>query len=220
MFIDRPLATLSADHAERFVRSMFAPDQQFARAALAWFRAAGHNHPTARLEARIALHHASRRVLDDLGDPDLHTVGFQQVAAHWQDAGAAATFQPIGMFGYRALADHELGDELAARLEVSANSVGIAHDLGILDGHGREPILSAILRSIAHRAERAGHLQRLLVVDDSLREPCARFGIEFPAALQLAARRHAIGIFELEAVRARLAADRPAAAPTDLAWAA
>lgn len=222
MFIERPLATLPVDHAERFVRAMFAPDQQLARACHDRFRAAGHDHPTATLETRIELHTRATRLIANLADPALHTVGFQKVAAHWQDAGGVAAYRPIGLFGYRALEDHLLGVELAERLArtgILVGALGIAHDLGILDGHAGLDVRKTILLSIAHKAERAGHARLLVVVDRSLREPCARFGIEFPDELQLATPGGEIGIFDLAANRARVDAIESQHA-TPFAWAA
>ena len=39
----------------------------------------------------------------DTTDTSLFTLGFQKVAANWQDAGGPAAFEPVALFGYRAL---------------------------------------------------------------------------------------------------------------------
>ncbi|MBA2541490.1 MAG: hypothetical protein H0V17_17745 [Deltaproteobacteria bacterium] len=201
MFIERPLATLPADHAERFVRAMFAPDQRFARAYHYWFRTVqGHNEPTAKLSTRIELHKACDAVLANVGDPNLHTLGIQKVAASWQDAGGAASYQPIGLFGYRALTALPVGAKIAERIASTslrtrcAGPSGIAHCVGILEEHGGLDVLKTVFVSLAHKAQAAGHAQLFLFTPDhrlrGLR--AVRHGVPrgAPVAEQQAPRRH------------------------------
>lgn len=230
MFIERPLATLPVDHAERFVRAMFAPDQRFARAYHDWFRTvAGHDEPTAKLSTRVELHKASDSLLASLADPNIHTIGFQKVAANWQDAGGAASYQPIGLFGYRALDELPFGAEIADRIATTSlrtrctRASGIAHCVGILDEHGSLDVLKTIFLSIAHKAQAAGHDQLVFFTPDRrLRGLYARFGIEFPAELQLPAEKHLVGMFDLAGNRARVEAieSQLAATQNPFAWAA
>jgi hypothetical protein len=142
MLIERPLATLPADPAQRFVGAMFAPAQQAAA----------------------------------LADVHLMTVGRQRVAASWQEAGSAAAYQPMGLFGYRARTDQ----------------LGLVYCVGILDEHReRADVLETIFLAIVRNAERAGHHQLLFVAPDRRHEP---FGIDLPAALALPTNS---GLFEL-----------------------
>lgn len=228
MFIERPLATLPTDHAERFVRAMFAPGQRFARAYQYWFSTVqGHNEPTAKLETRVELRTASERLLENLADPEIHTVGFQKVAANWQDAGSAAAYQPIGLFGYRVLTDHSFGVEIAERIATTSlrerctGPVGIAHCVGILDEHGSLDVLKTIFLSLAHKAQAAGHDQLFFFTPDHrLRGLYVKFGMEFPDELQLPTRKHLVGMFDLAANRARVDAIESQLAASPFAWAA
>jgi len=229
MFIERPLATLPADHAERFVRAMFAPDQRFARAYHYWFRAVqGHNEPTAKLATRIELHKACDALLANLGDPNVHTVGFQKVAVSWEDAGGAASYQPIGVFGYRALTALPFGAKIAERIAATslrtrcATASGIAHCVGILDAHGNLDVLKTILLSLAHKAQTAGHDQLFFFTPDHrLRGLYERFGMEFPEEIQLPTSKHLVGMFDLAANRARVEAiESQLAESNPFAWAA
>lgn len=230
MFIERPLATLPTDHAERFVRALFAPDGRFARAYHDWFRTVqGHNEPTAKLSTRIELHKASDALLGNLGDPALHTVGVQQVAANWQDAGGAASYRPIGLFGYRALTALPFGAKIAARIATTSlrtrcgGPSGIAHCVGILDEHGSLDVLKTVFLSIAHKAQAAGHDQLFFFTPDHrLRGLYTRFGIEFPEELQLPSSKHLVGMFDLAGNRARVEAIESQLAETrnSFAWAA
>lgn len=229
MFIERPLATLPTEHADRFVRALFAPEQRFARAYQYWFQTVqGHNEATAKLETRVELHTASQRLLSNLADPALHTVGFQKVAANWQDAGSAAAYQPVGLFGYRALGELPMGAEIEHRIattnlrERCTGPLGIAHCVGILDerGYQRLDVLKTIFLSLAHKAERAGHGQLFFYTPDHrLRGLYAKFGMEFPAELQLPNRKHLVGMFDLAANRARVDAIE-SQLRNPLAWAA
>jgi hypothetical protein len=161
MLIERPLATLPADHAQRFVCAMIGPAQRVA----------------------------------SLADPHLITVGRQRVAASWQEAGGAAAFQPIGLFGYRARTDQ----------------LGSAYCVGIL-GEQRADVLETIFLAIARTAARAGHAQLVFATPDRRHERCA---VDLPAALQLPTTNRVFDLANLEAFERSLAATR---AP--FAWAA
>ncbi len=207
MFIERPLSTLPTDRAEPFVRAMFGTDGRFARAYRYWFQTVqGHNEATAKLETRVELHTACERVLENLADPNLHTVGFQKVAANWQDAGSAAAYQPIGLFGYRALGELPFGVEIAEQIARTSlrsrctGPLGIAHCVGMLDDHKNLDVLKTIFLSIAHKAQAAGHDQLFFFTPDHrLRGLYERFGMEFPEDLQLPNRKHLVGMFDLAA---------------------
>lgn len=150
MFIERPLASLPAERAARFLDGL-ASDLS-------------------------------------ITDPELFTLGCQQVATHWQDAGGPAAFEPLALFGYR---------ELDAR-------TGLAHSLTSLATPRGVDLKKTMFLSIAHKARIAGH-DRLFVVtpDRALRGTFGSFGMVFPTELQL--ERYLVGWFELVGQIARAA---------------
>lgn len=121
-------------------------------------------------------------------DPDLYTLGFQRVAAHWQDAGGPAAFEPIGLYGYRALDER----------------TGLAYAVSMIDTPRTVDLKKTMFLSIAHKARVAGH-DRLFVVtpETALRGVFGNFGMVFPAELQLKA--YLVGYFDLVANIARAA---------------
>ena len=116
----------------------------------------------------------------DAGDTTLFTLGFQKVAANWQDAGGPAAFEPIGLFGYRALGDR----------------TGLAFAASMLDMPRAVDLEKTMFLAIAHKARIAGH-ERLFVVtpDHRVRRTFAAFGMVFPAELQL--ESYLVGYFDL-----------------------
>lgn len=133
--------------------------------------------------------------LDALGielpvdDSNLHALGFQKVAANWQDAGGPAAFEPLALFGYRAM-DHRTGVAYAVATLESARGVDLKKTLFL---------------SIAHKARAAGH-DRLFVVtsNHALRGAFANFGMVFPAELQL--QTYLVGWFDLTSIASQLSA--------------
>ncbi len=119
----------------------------------------------------------------DAGDTTLFTLGFQKVAANWQDAGGPAAFEPIGLFGYRTLGDR----------------TGLAFETSILDTPRAIDLEKTMFLAIAHKARVAGH-ERLFVItpDRRVRRTFAAFGMVFPAALQL--ESYLVGYFDLTAL--------------------
>jgi hypothetical protein len=122
-------------------------------------------------------------------NPELFTLGFQRVTAHWQDAGGPAAFEPIGLFGYRAL-DERTGLAYAV---TSLKPRGVSIDLK-----------KTMFLSIAHKARIAGH-DRLFVVtpDRALRGTFGNFGMVFPTELQL--EGYLVGWFDLVTTLAQAA---------------
>lgn len=142
MFLERPLASLPADRATRFLAAL-APDLS-------------------------------------ITDRELFTLGFQQVAARWQDAGGPAVFEPLALFGYR---------DVDARTGLAYAVTSLATPRGV-------DLRKTMFLSIAHKARIAGH-DRLFVVtpDRALRGTFGSFGMVFPTELQL--ERYLVGWFEL-----------------------
>jgi hypothetical protein len=188
--LERPLAQLPAADAERLVRGLFAPDQRFARAFFHyWHRVLGHNEPTARLETLVELAHAREHVLAHLDDPHYYTVGY-----------LGARYEPIGMFGYRALAEHAVGDKLRPVIgRLCEGPYGIAHCVAILDSYASTAVLRTMFASIALKAEARGDRRVLFFTSDHrLEKLYRRFGMDFPSALALPDSRHLVGMFDLE----------------------
>lgn len=118
----------------------------------------------------------------DPADPDATALGFQRVAVDWRDAGGPAAFEPIGVFGYRAL---------DAR-------TGLAYAVDVLDTARGLDLGKTMFLALAHRARVAGH-DRLFVITENraLRGALSAFGVVFPAELQLEA--YLVGWFDLAA---------------------
>lgn len=193
--IERPLASLPTADAERFIRSLFAPDQRFARAFHHYWKVVlGQNDATAKLNTHIELAQTADKLVANLADPNMFTVGYE-------DGG---TYTPIGIFGYRALGAHPFGVKiadvvasgpLAARL---GSEFGIAHCVGILDAHAGLEILKTMFLSIARKAQAAGHEQLFFFTSDHRLEGLyRRFGMEFPQELALRDSKHLVGMFDL-----------------------
>ncbi len=128
---------------------------------------------------------AADALIENLADPDVHTIGFQKVCVSWQDAGGPSAFQPVGMFGYRALSAHPLGDRIARGLPKRfAGPFGLAHSIGIVHSGSAIDLETTIFLSLARAAAAAGHPQLVLVTDRVRAERYSRFGIElFPGLL-------------------------------------
>jgi len=193
--IERSLASLPAADAERFVRSLFAPNQRFARAFEQYWKVIlGHSEHVARRETQAELAHAGDALIANLADPAIFTVGHLE----------ANGYQPIGIFGYRALAAHPVGGKIAEAVATSALAArfggrfGIAHCVGILDAHAGLEVLKTMFLSIARKAQAADHEQLFFFTSDHRLEGLyRRFGMEFPPELALRDSRHLVGLFDL-----------------------
>jgi hypothetical protein len=198
MYLERPLASLPCRTAERFVRSLFAPDQRFARAFHHYWRVVlGQNEATAKLNTLIELDQSARAVLERLDDPHMFTI-----------AAATAPDEPVGIFGYRELGAHQVGAKVAGivaatpALAARCRGVGsgIAHCVAILDAEAGLDALKVIFSSIATKAGAAGHGQLYFFTSDHrLERLYRRFGMEFPAELVLPGSRHLVGMFDVAA---------------------
>lgn len=139
--------------------------------------------PLASLPADVSTRFLERVAIDlAVTDPALYTLGFQRVAAHWQDAGGPAAFEPIGLYGYRALDER----------------TGLAYAVSMIETPRTIDLKKTMFLSIAHKARVAGH-DRLFVVtpDPTLRGVFGNFGMVFPAELQL--ESYLVGWFDLAA---------------------
>ncbi|MEO8701891.1 MAG: hypothetical protein ABI867_17735 [Kofleriaceae bacterium] len=196
--IERPLASLPAPDAERFIRALFAPDQRFARAFHHyWKHVVRQNDATARLSTLCELAQVSSKLLENLADPNLFTVGHAE---------------PIGIFGYRPLADHAYGERIAsavARAGAATTNVGIAHCVGILDAHAGMRVLKTMFLSIARKAQAQGHGQLYFFTSDHRLEGLyLRFGMEFPDWLALPDSKHLVGMYDLTRCENRIRVDQ------------
>jgi hypothetical protein len=88
MLIERPLAALPSANAERFIRTLHAADGRIAR-TFEHYWSAVQNAATAKLNTRVELARAAGKLLANLADPDVFTVGYP-----------GAEYEPIGMFEY------------------------------------------------------------------------------------------------------------------------
>jgi hypothetical protein len=199
--IERPLASLPAPDAERFIRALFAPEQRFARAFHHYWRIVlKQNASTARLNTSIELVQTASKLLANLDDPDLFTVGFE-----------GAGYDPIGIFGYRELRAHAFGEKIANVVAAGPlaarcrGTLGIAHCVGILDAHAGLEILKTMFLSIARKAASAGHDQLFFFTSDHRLEALyRRFGMEFPAELAVPDSKHLVGMFDLSRCENRI----------------
>lgn len=204
--IERPLAGLSAPDAERFIRALFAPNQRFARAFHHyWKHVLQQNEPTARLNTLCELSQVADKLLANLGDPDMFTVGH----------GEGAAYQPIGIFGYRPLRAHAFGDRIAsvvARGPLATQckgELGIAHCVGILDAHAGMRVLKTMFLSIARKAQAEQHGQLFFFTSDHRLEGLyRRFGMEFPDSLAVPDSKHLVGMYDLTRCENRIRIDQ------------
>ena len=162
------------------VRPLLYPSSMFIERPLASLSPAD----ATRLVRALFAPDAADALLENLADPDVHTIGFQKVSVSWQEAGGASAFQPVGMFGYCALSAHPLGDRIARGLPKRfAGPFGLAHSIGIVPGSPID-LDTTIFLSLAHAAAAAGHQQLVVVTDRVRAERLGRFGIElFPGLL-------------------------------------
>lgn len=122
----------------------------------------------------------------DATDPNLHTLGFQQVAANWQDAGGPAAFEPVALFGYRALDER----------------TGVAYAVSMLESSRGVDLKKTLFLAIAHKARVAKHDRLFVVTPRALRSVFANFGVVFPSELQTSL---VVGSFDLAAAAAQAA---------------
>ncbi len=197
---ERALATLPEAEATRLIRALFAPGERFSRAFHHyWKNVLGQDEATACQSTLAELGSVARALIGNLGDRDMHTIGL---------AGANG-YQPIGIFGYRALSAHGHGRKLAeviasthlrARYGHGATH-GIAHCVGILDAHANLDVLKTIFVSIARKALARGHRHLFFFTSDHrLKGLYRRFGMVFPPDLGFADSQHLVGSFDLGAV--------------------
>jgi hypothetical protein len=201
--IERSLASLPARQAEQFVHALFAPDQRFARAFHHYWKVVlAQDDITARVNTQRELAEAAGKLIANLGDPNIHTVGTTGI-----------DYQPIGIFGYRDLEAHPFGRKIADVVAAGPlasrcrGASGIAHCVGILDAHASIEILKTMFASIARKAQARDHAQLFFFTSDHRLEGLYRkFGMEFPPELALPDSQHLVGMFDLsvEANRARV----------------
>jgi hypothetical protein len=191
MLTERPLASLPREHAEQFIRALFAPGQWFARAYHHYYRnVLKHNEPTAKLDTHIELARATAKLLANLDDPCLYVVFVGD--------------QPVGIFGYRELRAHSAGAHLASVIATSSlaarcpGPLGIAHCLGILENRTHLELLKHLFVAFVRKANDAGHRQLcFFTADHRLESMYSPFGMEFPADLAMPASKHLVGLFDL-----------------------
>ena len=148
---ERPLASLPTLDAEQFVGALFAPEQRFARTFHHyWDGVLRQNRATARLNTRIELSQAAARLVANLADPTMFTVGDDQ---------------PIGIFGYCELVAHPVGKQIAAKL-AARGRLGFAHGIGMLDTLDHVDVLTTMFAAIARKAQAAGHDQVVIMTSD------------------------------------------------------
>jgi hypothetical protein len=150
------------------IDELFVESRPFARACHHYYRVVLHqNAPTATLNTRIELAQARVRVA---ADPHAHACA-------------------AGVFGYRALADHPLAQQLP-----SADA--IAYDLAARD----DDALDALVVAIAEQARAAGHTRVYVVTTGDAR----LVGVEPGRDIALVDRKYTVGVLDLARCETRI----------------
>jgi hypothetical protein len=192
---ERPLCSLSRASATALVDRLHAPDQRFARAFYRyWHEQLGHSAEEAARRTAAELDQAAQGLLDDFGDPRVHTIGFER----------EARYEPFGIFAFRDLQEHARGAVLARQILYSRvrypGRIGIGHSVALLDAEATREALTWVLLSIAQKAL-AGAYSFVFFFSSDLRLAglYRRFGMEFPADLRFPDSAHLVGVFDVKA---------------------
>ncbi|MFN8615221.1 MAG: hypothetical protein U0003_04850 [Vampirovibrionales bacterium] len=195
-FAQKPLGDLSEHQAHQLIDALYSPDERFAEGfykyrvdvlknpeALAW-----HN----TLEE---LEHYKHQLKTSWHDAGLITVGI----CHHDDE-----YEPVGLIGFRPLADHPRGQELLHVIEALpdplryAGNKGMVHSFSLLKQYRGLEALKYVFVTIGLRALQA-HMAHVFFFfsDYRLKTVYQRYGLDFPEELKFPSSAHVIGCYSL-----------------------
>lgn len=194
-YAERPLSLLPPSQAAKFVHELHRVDERLYRTLRQYWQVqACLPDPAAEAMTQDELVAAESIVLANLSDPHYHTIG---------TVNGAGMFEPVGMFGFRDLAEHPRGRVLAdviAHGSLASSYKGclaIAHSTLVLDRFSGRTALSTIFLSIALKALEGNFTKVLFFTSDHrLRGIYERFGMEYPEALAFPDTQHQVGSYD------------------------
>ncbi|MDH4379271.1 MAG: hypothetical protein QE263_05145 [Vampirovibrionales bacterium] len=206
VFAQKPLAELSKSDAVHLIDALYSPDERFAEGFYK-YRVDVLKHPEelAWHNTLEELEHYKAQLKANLADDGMITLG---------EITADGRYHPVGMVGFRPLAEHPRGQELLTVIDTLkpaqryAGNKGMVHSFSLLKDFRSLEMLKYVFLSIGLRALQA-HLAHVFFFfsDYRLKTVYQRYGLDFPEDLKFPSSQHVIGCYSLtEANQNRMAA--------------
>jgi hypothetical protein len=196
VFAQKPLSDLSKEEAGQLIDALYSPDERFAEGFYK-FRVDVLKHPEelAWNNTLEELEHYKAQLKANLADDGMMTLG---------EVGASGRYHPVGMVGFRPLAEHPRGQELLQVLQTLtpaqryAGNKGMAHSFSLLKQFRSLEMLKYVFLTIALRALQANMAHVFFFFSDyRLKSVYQRYGLDFPDDLKFPSSQHVIGCYSL-----------------------
>ncbi len=205
IFAQKPLSKLPQAEATQLIDALYSPDERFAEGFYK-YRVDVLEHPEelAWHNTLEELEHYKTRLKANLADDGMMTLGEISSEGH---------YYPVGMVGFRPLAEHPRGQELLQVLNMLtpaqryAGNKGMVHSFSLLKKFRSLEMLKYVFLTIALRALQANMAHVFFFFSDyRLKSVYQRYGLDFPDDLKFPSSQHVIGCYSLtEANRNRMA---------------
>jgi hypothetical protein len=205
VFAQKPLSELPKVDAVQLIDALYSPDERFAEGFYK-FRVDVLKHPEdlAWHNTLEELEHYKAQLKTNVADDGMMTLG---------EITPEGRYHPVGMVGFRPLAEHPRGQELLTVIDTLkpeqryAGNKGMVHSFSLLKDFRSLEMLKYVFLSIGLRALQA-HMAHVFFFfsDYRLKTVYQRYGLDFPEDLRFPSSQHVIGCYSLtEANRNRMA---------------
>lgn len=191
----KPLSQLPREQAVAFCKQLYSPDERFAQGFFRYHKEILNRTDEEAWQAtQEELKKSIQRLIDNLDDPRVRTIGFRQ---HEE-------YSPIGLYAVRPLEDHYNGKKLiqsmaeTGLLEHYPGKLAIAHSFSALNGYRNRALMKYAFLLIALQALREEFQHIFFFMSDYRLGPIyKRFGLEFPPDLTFPDSKHLVGCYSI-----------------------
>jgi len=205
VFAQKPLAQLPPTDAVKLIDELYSPEERFAEGFYK-FKVDVLKHPEALAwhNTLEELEQYKTQIKANLADEGITTLG---------EIGPNGEYQPVGMIGFRPLADHARGQELQQLIETTMpeyryqGNRGMVHSFSLLKKFRSLEMLKYVFLTIGLRALQANMAHVFFFFSDyRLKSVYQRYGLDFPEDLRFPNSQHVVGCYSLTAAnQARMA---------------
>lgn len=195
LYQSMPLCKLPQEKAIAFCRKLYSPEERF---ALSFYR---YHKDIINLPEKEAwqatldeLNEYVDRLIENLNDPRYHTIGYELPEG----------YLPVGLYGFRALNDHEAGRKLFDSMTVNGvidryhGNLAIAHSFSALNGYRNRALMKYAFLMIALEALEQGFQHIFFFMSDyRLGSVYKRVGMDFPPDLTFSDSKHLVGCYSI-----------------------
>lgn len=206
-----PLHCISFKHlpdatVEALIKKIYGPDERIAQG---YFRlkhvTEGLDEAEARKAAQAELDFQINHLCNNLNDPDMYTLGYSKTPSKGhQTITVPEDYEPIGIFGFRALNSHAKGKKLIENLsakgilEKAPESYALAHAYSALNQYRGLDVLKYVFTAIGLKALEQGYEDIFFFMSDHrLKDIYGRYGLNFPDEFKFDDSMHLIGHYPL-----------------------